>query len=129
MANDTSNMRIAVIDDEADLLDMYTWELIDHGFKPESFISSVEGQKSILEGNFDLIISDVRMPSLNGLLLLQSIQAEMKHPPPFIFVTGYSKYHRDELIEAGAKEVFMKPIDVEKIVKWIDNYFDNKKAS
>ena len=122
------DMNIAVIDDEADLLDMYEWELVDFGFKPDTFENPVKAKEAIVGGDFDLIISDVRMPVLNGLELMKSVGQSLSNPPPFIFVTGFSQYNRDELIKEGAKEVFMKPIDVENIVKWIDQYFNNRQA-
>ena len=124
MAKEHSEIKIAVVDDEADLLDMYNFELLDFGFNSETFEHSSEAAEAIKTGGFDLVISDIRMPKLNGLDLLNKVKSEMDSPPPFIFVTGFSQFTREELIGAGAKEIFHKPLDIEVVVQWIDRFFN-----
>lgn len=124
MLSQNGNLRIAVVDDEVDLLDMYDFELQDYGFASKGFSQSETACKAIIDGDFDLVISDIRMPCLTGLQLLEKVTKEMPSAPPFVFVTGFSQYGREELMKAGAKEVFQKPIDVEVIAKWIDSFFE-----
>lgn len=123
MSKNHSDIKIAVVDDEADLLDMYNFELMDFGFQSKTFEHATEAAVAIINGDFDLVISDIRMPKLNGLDLLKKVKEELANPPPFIFVTGFSQFTKEELTEAGAEEVFHKPLDIEVVVKWIDSYF------
>ena len=119
IAND--RLKIAVVDDEKDLLDLYQAELEDFGFHAETYAFPEKAFEAIQSGKFDIVISDVRMPKLTGLDLLKKLQDTIPEVPTFLFVTGYSQYNRKEMLETGAKEVFYKPIDISEIVDWIKN--------
>ena len=61
---------------------MYEWELVDFGFKP--FQKPVKAKDAIVSGDFDLIISDVRMPVLNGLELMKTVGETLESLPIYL---------------------------------------------
>jgi DNA-binding NtrC family response regulator len=63
--------RIFVIDDETRICDSLRELLIDSGYEVITFQNSDEAANEIRTGQFDLIISDIKMPGLSGLDLLR----------------------------------------------------------
>jgi CheY-like chemotaxis protein len=64
----------------------------------------------------DLVVSDVRMPVMDGLALLQAINHSKPGKPPVILVTGYSDLTLREAYDRGAEAMLEKPIDREELV-------------
>ena len=63
----------------------------------------------------DVLVTDIRMPQLDGLNLLQ--QARLRHPTTEVIVmTGYSEdYTREEALRFGAQDYITKPFDVDEV--------------
>lgn len=61
------------------------------------------------ENRVDVILSDVRMPTGDGIWLLDSLK-KIGEIPPFFFITGYADVGTDEAIAKGAREMVSKPI-------------------
>jgi two-component system response regulator HydG len=67
-------------------------------------------------GEIDLVISDLRMPRLDGMELLRRAQ-ELAPPPRIILLTAHgSERHAVEAIKLGALDYFRKPFDVEEVL-------------
>ncbi len=102
--------RIAVVDDEQEILDMLKRFLsrreeleIDTYLNPEAALSSLNS------GKYDLIISDIMMPQMDGVELLKKIK---EHNPSqkVIIMTAFSTEHRIiECDSLGADEYITKP--------------------
>ncbi|MDD2894347.1 MAG: sigma-54 dependent transcriptional regulator, partial [Halothiobacillaceae bacterium] len=71
-----------------------------------------------------LVISDLKMPGMSGIELLQAVRAH--HPKlPFILITGYSTM--DDAIEAlrlGATDFIKKPFDMDELLKLVREHLD-----
>lgn len=65
----------------------------------------------------DLVVSDVRMPVMDGLALLQAINCSKPGKPPIILVTGYSDLTVREAYDRGAEAMLEKPIDREELLR------------
>ncbi len=118
--------KILVIDDEELIIRSLAKLLEKNGF--EAFIAKT-GQDALVmveEEDFDLIISDIRMPGLNGIEAVKGIyeviQEKGAEKPPVIFVTGYA----DKECEQEAKmlnpiDYIYKPFDISVLVDQIKN--------
>jgi CheY-like chemotaxis protein len=86
------------------------WELLDHLGNPV-FSGS--------QDDFDLIVSDIRMPGVTGLEILEGIH-ETEWYVPMILITafGSDQIHR-EAEELGAAGIFDKPFDIEELISRI----------
>ncbi len=114
--------QILVVDDEQSML-----EFLEYVLKKEGYgVSSVQESRKALEllsekPGFDLVISDLRMPDLDGLGLLKASH-EIDPEVPFIFMTAYAS--SDTAIEAlklGAFDYITKPFQVEELTNLIKN--------
>jgi len=71
----------------------------------------------LVRGNrVDLVVSDVRMPVMDGLALLEAINRLRPGKPPVILVTGYSDLTLREAFDRGAEAMLEKPIDRQELL-------------
>lgn len=68
--------RILIIEDEKFLRDLYVQVLTDEGYEVTGAADGEEGINAIKNNNYDLVLTDILMPKLNGIDLLKKIKAE-----------------------------------------------------
>ncbi len=117
--------RILLIDDDPLVRESFKKLLMMNGYKVILASAYDEALKAIEKGNFNLILSDIRMPGKNGVETITEIQASLgragKKDLPIIFITGFAEYGQ-ELHANFLGEVLYKPIDNEKLLTAIRDY-------
>ncbi len=80
------------------------------------------GFESAMKDNFDLVISDINMPVMTGLELLQKLRATevYKFTPILMLTTEASQEMKDKGKSLGATGWIIKPFDPEKLLKVIE---------
>jgi two-component system chemotaxis response regulator CheY len=76
----------------------------------------VEALKLVTGNRIDLLISDVRMPGMDGIALLKKINETKGHRPPMIFITGFSDLPLRQAHDIGADAILEKPIRREELL-------------
>ncbi len=118
----TLKEQILVVDDEQSMLEFLEYVLKKEGYDVISVQESPQALELLSEKpGFDLVISDLRMPDLDGLGLLKASH-EIDPEVPFIFMTAYAS--SDTAIEAlklGAFDYITKPFQVEELTNLIKN--------
>jgi DNA-binding NtrC family response regulator len=107
--------KILVVDDEANMLALFRKVLGKEGYQVEAVSSGVEALNQLEKQWFDLVISDLKMPGLDGLELLKKVK-EMNPGLPFIVLTAYGTV--DSAVAAmkeGAYDYLTKPINNDEI--------------
>ena len=67
---------------------------------------------------YAMVISDIRLPDLDGGEMYLQLRAAHRALPPFIFITGYGAIDRAvELLKAGAADYVTKPFDLEQLIE------------
>jgi len=79
--------------------------------------NGLEATKILAETNIDLIVSDVRMPVMNGIDLLNQLNQSPSTRPRLIFVSGFSDLSLREAYAMGAEAVLEKPIKREELLE------------
>jgi DNA-binding response OmpR family regulator len=88
------------------------------GFRMDWHRTGQEGLRAISNKNYDLVISDVHLPDLNGEEIFARLSAEKRLLPPFIFITGYGSIDRAvRLLKLGAADYISKPFDLDLLVE------------
>ena len=88
------------------------------GFRIDWHHTGLEGLRAIGNKQYDLIISDIHLPDLNGEEIFARLTAENHHLPPFIFITGYGSIDRAvRLLKLGAADYISKPFDLDLLVE------------
>ncbi len=105
----------AIIDDEDQVLDLIEQILKEEGLSIKRFNNAEDLQAQLSKLSFDIIISDLVLPGMSGLDLLDDIH-EQGLDVPFVLITGYASL--DSAIEAvnrGAFYYIKKPFNIEEI--------------
>jgi two-component system, chemotaxis family, chemotaxis protein CheY len=112
-------MKILVVDDEKDIKTLF-----EQRFRKEirdgemEFLFAYSGDEAL--GYMDnhvheavLILSDINMPGMSGLDLLQKIKLKFENPPPVVMmITAYGDdYNYNQAIKLGADDFLTKPLD------------------
>lgn len=79
---------ILVIDDDKPVLETVREILAKFGYKVETAADGKEGIQKFDDGDFDLVITDIRMPGINGTGVAQHIRNSDRHFTPVIGISG-----------------------------------------
>ena len=118
---------IVIIDDETDLLDLLKLILTE---KTDYTILTTSDPKQALdwcrEYNADVLISDLRMPQMEGIELLKLLKAQDK-TIPFIIMTAFGTIESAvEAMRQGAFDYITKPFRKEQILMTINKALDKR---
>jgi CheY-like chemotaxis protein len=107
--------QILVIDDEKSILDIIKTILSRAGFKVEIALNGREGIQKFDNGRFDLVITDILMPGLDGRDVVDHIHNSDRPCTPIIGISGTPWLFKN--IEFDA--VFTKPFSFEDLISSI----------
>ena len=123
MKNNTNH--ICVLDDDKSI----RW-VLEKAFKKENFeVSCFENAKDFLENidkiNPDIIISDIRMPGISGIDILEKMKREYPFIP-IIIMTAFSDLETTvSSLQKGAYDYITKPFDIDDVTTLIKNALNN----
>ena len=106
---------ILIVEDDPDVRAMLTRTLGCSGYAVDSAVDGPEALDKFRDNRFNLVITDVRLPQMNGLQVLGEIkQAEPQ--VPVIVITGYgSVQNAVEAMQGGASDYLLKPFSNETL--------------
>ena len=107
-----------VVDDVADVTEMIALLLKHAGYAVTTADSAAAALEIARTRPFDLIISDIGMPEMNGYELATTLRSYADYQNiPIVAVTGYSEYDdRGRALEAGFNAHLTKPIDPTRLL-------------
>jgi EAL domain-containing protein (putative c-di-GMP-specific phosphodiesterase class I) len=112
-------LRILFVDDEQAIARGIGRLLTAAGYTVTAAHDGLEAIAALEKGPFDVVVSDIRMPKMDGLALLRSIRG-FDLDIPVVFLTGSPTVATAaEALEQGAFRYLMKPIDVPELVRVI----------
>ena len=113
--------KILLVDDEASIR-MALKEILE--YESHTVIESpdaVAGLKALSQETFDLVITDIKMPKVDGLEFLQQIK-EHGHEMPVVMITGHGTIDTAvESIKKGAFDFIQKPLDLNRVLVTVRN--------
>ncbi|BBA69501.1 sigma-54-dependent transcriptional regulator [Geobacter sulfurreducens] len=113
--------RIMLIDNEEGLCRMMEAVLADSGYAVKGYTRSFEAVEEFKAGDWDLVVSDIKMPGMDGLEVLQRIKA--KDPlVPVIMITAYATVETSiQALRRGAYDMVTKPFEPEELLYRVKN--------
>jgi PAS domain S-box-containing protein len=113
------NLRILLVDDERDTLDLVTMDLTQHGAHVTGVTSAAEALKALEHSQFDLLISDIAMPETDGYALIRQVrrlEAGKDKKIPAVALTAYARVQdRMRAIMAGYNTHVAKPVEANEL--------------
>ena len=102
--------KLLIVEDEETLRESLGRVLIQEGYEVDSVSSSEAALTTIDEKNYDLIITDIILPGINGIQLLRKCR-EKNPKAKFIIITAFASIETAvEAIRTGAFDYLVKPI-------------------
>ena len=120
------NSKILLVDDDIEICRYLKSELSDW-YRFVICNNGKEALKQLLSDDFDLVVSDVVMPEMDGITLLKNIKgnANISHVPVIMLTSKSEISDRLEGIKLGADAYLAKPFSLEELHLTIDNLIDN----
>jgi DNA-binding NtrC family response regulator len=117
--------RILVVDDELDMLMLLRMIIEDHSdYAVETTNNPSEGLKKLTEEDYDLVISDLKMPGMDGMELFDELK-EIKPGVPVIIITAYGSLETaDEAMKKGVADFITKPFRKDSILFTINRVLE-----
>jgi DNA-binding NtrC family response regulator len=120
-----SSARILVVDDKQSFCFMLNSYLEDDGYQVACAASGADALALLEQRRFDLILSDMVMPGMDGVELLRQVRS--RHPQlPFVILTAYGSV--DSAVAAmkeGADDYLLKPINREELLLVLARLLEN----
>lgn len=110
------NASILVVDDEPDLLAIMAEWFRREGSKVLEAENGAVALRLIQTNPIDVVVSDIHMPVMDGVTMLEKIKASNLHLPSVVFVTGFYDLDPREAYELGAEAMFSKPVERKQLV-------------
>lgn len=112
---DYSNENILIVDDDAYLRDTLEQLLKKIGLSSDSVPSGNDALKKLNENKYSIVLTDMKMPSMDGMELIGKIRAG-GFDISTIAMTGYAEgYTYVDVINAGASDFIKKPFGIEEL--------------
>ena len=113
--------KILVIDDEQIVLDSVKKILNQENYDVDTAISSRRGLDLATQGDYDLVLSDIRMPEIGGMRVLRDVK-RARPGLPFVIITGYATVQSAvQAMKLGATDYIEKPFTPEELVKAVND--------
>ena len=113
--------RLLIVDDEEDIVEISKDAFDEAGHLVLTSTCPLKAL-SILESDpsFDIIISDARMPELDGIEFFYKVKELFGNQPPYFFLsTGDYTIDKELLKKYGMTDVIIKPYDIDRLVDFV----------
>ena len=108
--------RALVIDDEQIVLDSVSRILTEDHYQVDTSLSGREGLTKALEGDYDVVLTDIRMPDIGGMRVLRDVK-RAKPSLPVVIITGYATVRSAvQAMKLGAADYLEKPFTPEQLL-------------
>jgi len=105
-----------VIDDEQIVLESVSALLTEEGFEVDVSLHGRQGLDWAIERNYDVVLTDIRMPDIGGMKVLRDIK-RINPTLPVIMITGYASVESAvQAMKLGAAEYIEKPFEPEQLL-------------
>ena len=111
-------LRVALIEDDADLSFTTRLNLEHEGYAVEAFSSGLEGLVGVQQGSFDFLILDLNLPDLDGFTICRELRrsAATTSLPILMLTARSSEQDRIMGLELGADDYLVKPFSVRELL-------------
>ncbi len=115
----SEKINVLIVDDDSSILEVLEARLTAAGFTPHKAASGPQALELLKTQQIDVLVSDIKMPEMSGLELLEKTRAVFPQLP-VLFLTAYGTIpDAVDAMKAGAVDYLTKPFDGKELVKKI----------
>lgn len=119
--------RLLVADDDDAIRTTLVRGLGAHGYDVSTARDGIEALERLAEGHFDLVVTDINMPTMDGIELLLKL-VEQRPGLKVIAISGGGLFPKHELLEdarlLGAVDILEKPFDIDALMTRVEDALD-----
>jgi DNA-binding NtrC family response regulator len=119
-AADRARATVLVVEDDAAMRELLVEELGEASFRVEAASGGRGGVERVRQGGIDVVVSDLRMPDLDGFDLLRDIKAAESSPHVIVITAFGSIDTAIKAVKLGAYDYITKPFELEALVLAVD---------
>ena len=118
--------KILIVDDEPTIRETLSLVLREENFQCELAENGAEGLNRVKEKNFDLIITDLKMPEMGGLELMERAMT-ISPKTSVIIITAYASLESAiQALQFGAYDYIIKPLDFDDVILRINRLMEHR---
>ena len=121
--------RILVVDDDPDIHVLLASILKDAGFQVDSAFNGAEALERLQNGSYNLVLTDVRMPGMDGLELLQRIHERRPSTPVVVMTADNTPENLIHSIREKAFSYFSKPFSSAAVLEMVERALEKPAES
>ncbi|MFN3640320.1 MAG: response regulator transcription factor, partial [Flavobacterium sp.] len=121
-------MHILIIEDDTRVAELINRVLSEEGFQTTLAYDGTFGSKLALQHDFDIIITDVILPGINGLDLVKSLRSHRLETPILMLTALGTTDDKVEGFDAGADDYLVKPFEIRELMARIKVLLKRKNA-
>jgi DNA-binding NtrC family response regulator len=127
---DRSRTQLLVVDDDAAMRDFLSESLMDEGYRVDVAAGGRAGVERVRAGGVDLVVTDVKMPDMDGLDMLAEIRAPAGgdvNPPHVVVITAFGSIETAKrALKLGAHDYITKPFEIDDLLVAVEKALDER---
>ena len=117
-------IKVLVIDDEQIVLDSVKKILVAENYEVDVTLSSRQGLDWAIQKQYDIVLTDIRMPEIGGMRILRDVK-RAKPSLPVVIITGYATVRSAvQAMKLGATDYLEKPFTPEELLEAVASALD-----
>ena len=108
--------KILVAEDDVALNRLTVDYLQDYGYEADGYCNGLDAYNGYKNGGYDMIVSDVMMPKMDGFALVEKIRAEDSNIPILFMTAREDKFSKQLGFKLGIDDYLVKPFDMDELV-------------
>ena len=113
--------KILIVDDEIDARELMQELFESKGYFSDTAKHGLDALNKIRESEPDIVISDIRMPEMDGMQLLEILSKSYSHIPVMMVTAHGTIETAVEAMKMGAKDYILKPLSLDEILIKVEN--------
>ena len=117
-------LKAIVVEDDASMQQLVTALLKTYGVETYVFGNAQKALDSISEIDFDLVLTDIQLPKMNGIHFMEILKKQSSYKDqPIVAMTGRSNLSIEDYINSGFSAVLVKPFNTNKLEEILKQFF------
>ena len=118
---------ILIVDDEKSILDLLGMVFKKEGYRVVANSGTAKAFEIVDSDDIDLVISDIKMPHLDGMALLKTVKRQRPDVPVIVITAFGSVKQAVEALKEGALDYVTKPFDIEELKILVAHGFEQRR--
>jgi DNA-binding NtrC family response regulator len=128
--SERARTQILVVEDDAAMRELLNEALVEEGYRVDVAAGGRAGVDRVRQGGVDLVVTDVKMPDMDGLDMLAEIRSPAepdRSPPHVIVITAFGSIETAKrALKLGAHDYITKPFEIDDLVVAVEKALEER---